>query len=274
MRSTRRAGFSLVELLVTLVVTAVVGTALTNLMVVQQGFFNRQEGLANARAVSRGALNLMFSELRMLEQTGGIWYASSNMIGARAPFAMGVVCATSSASTTVALLPVDSVMYATSGITGYAWRDTDGTYTYQDWSVGRSDASAAACAAESVTAPPGGRYVTLTPGADAAPIGGPLMLTHHVTYWFGASSSVPGGLALWRYDYGGLTNEEVVAPFDASARFRFFANDGATAQDAVPAYGDITGLELVLTSANEFGPPAQREKQYTTTSVFFKNRIQ
>jgi len=274
MRPRNRRGFSLVELLVTLVVTAVVGTALTNLLVKQQQFFNRQEGMSNARAVSRGALNMMLSEMRMLEQTGGMWYAWSNMIGIRAPFAIGVVCATSSGSTTVALMPMDSVMYATSGITGYAWRDEDGNYTYQDWGVGRTAVTAAACAGESVTAPPGGRYVTLTPGAAAAPIGAPIFLTHHVIYWFGASPSVPGGRALFRYDYGGFTYEEVVAPFDNTARFRFFVNDGATAQDAVPAsYDMITGLELVLTSSSEFGAPGDREKQYTTTAVFFKNRI-
>jgi hypothetical protein len=65
-----------------------------------------------------------------------------------------------------------------------------------------------------------------------------------------------------------------MAPFDTSARFKFFVPGRDTSQVAVPAtLATIRGLDLVLngtagaSAASNSKPPVNR----VTTAVFFKN---
>ena len=63
------------------------------------------------------------------------------------------------------------------------------------------------------------------------------------------------------------------APFDAGARFRFYAAGSSTAADAPPAdLNDLRGIELYLPGVNERAPAGDAaEMAPLRTAVFFKN---
>ena len=69
--------------------------------------------------------------------------------------------------------------------------------------------------------------------------------------------------------------EELAAPFDAAARFRFYRLNDNTAQDPVPLLAEIRGFELVLDGASEASPriSGAPRRAPLTTSVFFRNRL-
>src|SRR3954470_17939197 len=106
-----RRGFTLIELVVSIVLFAIVGALFTRLLTVQGKFFDRQ-GMGNAaRNVSRASLNRVISDFRMIEANGGVVAASPSSLTIRIPFAIGVVCADAGGVTNLSLLPVDSVTY-------------------------------------------------------------------------------------------------------------------------------------------------------------------
>ncbi|HUF51259.1 MAG TPA: prepilin-type N-terminal cleavage/methylation domain-containing protein [Longimicrobiales bacterium] len=276
---TPRAGFTLAETLVALVLTAVIGAAVTGAFISQSQFFDTQEKVSFARGVSRGAMNLLISELRMVERTGGIPTATvptNKRLTVRVPYAMGVVC-DNTIVLTVSRLPADPYMISSAGFSGYAWRGTGGVYTYVDGGTAPIAGSSLLCNASTVTILPassGGAVISLSPTA-AATIGAPVLLYQTITYEFKASTSVPGRTALWRRIHKTGVDEELVAPFDTTAKFRFFVNDAATAQDAAPTpVSDITGIELTLDGMSERpNSDGTFRRVPLKTSVFFRNRL-
>ncbi|MDQ3674956.1 MAG: type II secretion system GspH family protein [Gemmatimonadota bacterium] len=280
-RSAARRGFTLIEVLVGMVIFAIVGALFTQLLSSQGRFFDKQ-GMSNAaRNVSRGALNRVVSDFRMIETTGGVIDASPTRVTLRIPFAIGVVCSSNNTSTAVSMLPVDSVTYHAEGFYGYAWRNAvTGAYTYvenpaaHDKTTGQN-----ACNNVLITTLPEGRAARITPLIAGSSLGTPVFLYRRVRYEFRASTAVVGKIGLFRtiiFPNGAQQSEELVAPFASTARFRFFvvgSND--VAQDAPPAnLASIRGLELHLDGASEViaaGESSVATASFTT-AVFFKNR--
>jgi prepilin-type N-terminal cleavage/methylation domain-containing protein len=282
-RKSRRArrGFTLIELLVGIVLFAIIGALFTKLLTVQGKFFDRQ-GMGNAaRNVSRASLNRVVSDFRMIEATGGVVAASPTSLTIRVPFAIGVMCANAGAGTVLSLLPVDSTTYANAGYYGYAWRNFQtGAYSYVENPSTEANGDAAVCVAQSITTVQNGKVVLVTP---ALPVGGglgtPVFLYSRVRYEFKASTAVPGKVGLYRTTIapgGGEATEELVAPFAATAGWKFFTlTGGSVAQNAAPAnLADIRGLELHLDGISETIAPGQLQAEQApfTTAVFFKNR--
>jgi len=276
-----RRGFSLIEILVGMVIFAIIGALFTQLLSSQGRFFDKQ-GISNAaRNVSRGALNRVVSDFRMIETTGGMLAASPKSVTLRIPFAIGVVCASNNVSTAVSMLPVDSVVYNAEGFYGYAWRSaTTGAYTYvenpaaHDKTTGQN-----ACNAVQITTIPQGRAARITPVVAGSSLGTPIFLYRRIRYEFKASAAVPGKIGLFRttiFPTGAQKAEELVAPFASSARFRFFVvGNNNDAQDNPPAdLSSIRGLELHLDGASEViaAGESSAETALFTTAVFFKNR--
>jgi hypothetical protein len=255
----------------------VIGTAVTGLIVSQSKFFGEQSAISNARAVSRSATNILISELRRLDSTGGVVAANNDSITIRVPYRMGVVCGSAVAATTVSLLPVDSLVAATAGFSGYAWRDTiTGVYTYREAGVSIAVPTALLCTTNRINTVPGGAVSAVAP---AAPGGAgpavPIFLFQRVTYRFAPSVTLASGQrALWRRVHATAVNEELVAPFDSTAKFRFFVLNNASAQDAPPGnLADLRGIELVLTAINERATRTGGTTSPYTTAVFFNNRL-
>ena len=102
-----RRGFTLVELLISLVVTAIIGAALVRMVVSQARFMDQQEAWRQARSVSRGGINRLFSDLRSVEAAGGMVAAAAGGqdFTVRVPYAFGVLCGTAGRRYTAEPLP-------------------------------------------------------------------------------------------------------------------------------------------------------------------------
>ena len=273
--SRARRGMSLVELLVAVVVLGIVGAASVRLLISQTRFYDVQLKQRSARTVSRASVNLMLSEIRMVERTGGVEAATSTAVTLRVPYAMGMACGTMGTSSVIALLPTDSTVLAAATPSGQAWRDRNGNYTYTNSSVATAAGGAATCNSENISAVPGGRVITVSPALPAGTqVGDAVFLYQRVRYEFANSGVLPGRRALFRTMVDIGTSDELAAPFETSARFRFFQFDRDTS-DVTATTSDIQGLELVLNGESQFaraGAP-NTERSPFRTSVFFNNRV-
>jgi prepilin-type N-terminal cleavage/methylation domain-containing protein len=296
-RLMQRRGFTLVELMISLIIAVIVGGALVRMTLAQARFMDQQEAWRSARGVSRSGINRLVSDLRDVEAVGGLEAAAAGGqdFTLRVPYAFGVLCRVNANVTTVSLLPVDSAMFAAPGYSGFAWRkNTTGVYTYVAGNVlpvipgtladctGALPAGFGITTLASINGSPAGQVVNLTSGAGLlAPPAGPdvgsiVFLYRRVRYEFKNSASIPGRTGLWRttLDFGGTT-EELAAPFANTARVNFYVLNNAAAQAAVPAtLSDTRGLELVLDGMSERAPGGSTAPKTAnvTTSVFFQNR--
>ena len=272
-----RRGLTIAELLVTLVIAAIIGGAFMRVMVHQSRFMDGQSNSRDARSVSRGALNVMMSELRRVTNPGGVLVATPDSIVVRVPYAFGVLCGSSGAASSISLAPMDSLTYAESGARGYAWRDSTGNYTYVNGGFTMAPGLTTDCTGAGITTLPRGKVVTVTPIVHASALPGtPVLLYRRIQYTFAPSVGMPGRRALWRRNVDANTREELVAPFDDDASFGFFLTNATTPQATPPTVLDsIRGLEVRLVGESDrssftTGEPTTTELQ---TAIFFMNRL-
>ena len=273
--SGRRAGISLVELLVALTLLGFIGISILRTFTSQARLADMNTKRLDARAVSRAPVNLFMSEARMVETGNGMVAASASSVTLRIPVALGVVCGTSGTATVLSLMPVDSAVYASAAISGHAYRQDNGVYVYTEGTTSVTPGGDATCSAESITTVAGGRTVLVTPQMPAATIGAVAFIYQRVRYDFAPSTALGGRVGLWRTLEQSGVAEELAAPFDASSRFRFYRNDQDTSDTVVPTLAEIRGLQLELVGASErarFGRQTP-ETSRLQTAVFFMNRI-
>lgn len=276
-----RAGFTLVELLVAIIVGTVVSGAMIRLIMGDLRFTADREAWRTARQAARSGLTVLTADLRMVETGAGVEAAAAGGqdITIRVPYAFGVLCATNGTSSTVALLPVDSLMFVQPGHAGFAWRDElFKTYTYVPSGLITLGAPSGPCTTAGITVVPGSRVVILDGVVPATLIKGTVFLLYRrIRYEFKPSVLMPGQTALWRTAVASGTSEELAAPFAAGARFRFYQDGAANPQNAVPAsLSDITGLELAFDGRSDrtpLGSSGAKVVQFAT-SVFFQNQTQ
>ncbi len=301
-RSALRRAFTLIEIITSLVILGIIGLAFMRLVLSQSRFTEGQMALRNARTVSRNAMNIMLTDLRMVQDKGGLQAASRDSVTVRVPVAFGLLCADSLATmkVTIALLPVDSAMTALGTYAGWAYRDsTTGEYVYNDAPSPTPFDSLPNTSAPSICTDslvhalgvkgPGilpltygtrtGRIVDIPDvGIQTPKPGWPVFLYQQITYRFQTSNAYPGRTGLFRKvrtsDPSAPIVDEIIAPFDTSAKFRFYVLTGDAAQATVPSdINTVRGLELVLAGSS---PRVQQGKssaeQALVTGVFFKNR--
>jgi prepilin-type N-terminal cleavage/methylation domain-containing protein len=298
-----RRGFTLVELLLSLIVSSIIGTALVRMVLSQGRFMDQQEAWRQARSVSRSGINRLFSDLRAVENGSSAVAANRGLEAAvaggqdftiRVPYAFGILCGAAANVYTVSLLPVDANMYAEPGYSGFALRNKLGVYTYSASAAPPVAGTAALCltglydqinTVASINGSPAGSIVNIVRNAGAfipAPDRGSIVfLYRRIRYEFKASVALPGRIGLWRTRLDAPNSvatpntEELAAPFDASARVNFYVNNNATAQAALPAdLSTVRGLELVLNGASDRAASGTAAPKVATmtTSVFFENR--
>lgn len=275
--SPSRAGFTLVEMLISMVLLSSLGGVMAGFILANNRFVRTQDAWREARGTSRRELDRLNADLRAVEATGGVVAAAPTDLTVRVPYALGVICHATGGVTVVSLLPPDSVLYANAGFSGYAWRSTLGTYTYQEGGTTVGTSTPSACVPDSVSTLPGGKVITLTPGAPfGTPAGSPVMLFQRIRYRFTASSALPGRIGLWRTVVATSTAEELAAPFDSTAAFRFYRVNSDTSQASAPSPLSTTrGIELHLAGASRatpFGAPGPKVVSLTT-AIFFQNRL-
>jgi prepilin-type N-terminal cleavage/methylation domain-containing protein len=267
----RRRGMSLIELMITLVLVSIIGAAAGRLLTSQTRYYARMSAKKEARSVTRNARNIIQSELSMVEAGNGVVAASNDSITVRIPYAWGLYCA----SATMMMLPVDSATYALASFAGYAIKDTTatGAYTYTASASAPTAGTSSNCTGSpvNITAPTNGAYLSVSGSSGTA--GAPMFLYQTVTYKFGSSGIFSGQRGLFRR-VGSGTPEELVAPFQSSARFRFYNLYADTAQTTVPTLANIRGVELQLDaqSPTTASGRASAETASIKTAIFFRNR--
>lgn len=268
----RRRGLTLVEVLIAIVMLGIVGAGITRMLNSQMGFFARSTNSRDARSVTRNALNLTRSELRMVEPNG-ILAATEDSITMRLPYMMGLYCA----ANTAMFVPADSLTRATAQYGGYAWRDTTAgsTYTYVAQSAALTVGLAATCTGVGLTAIPSGFVYVVAPALGTVPASAPFFLWQTVTYKFATSTLVPGRLALWR-KAGSAAAEEVAVPLDTASRFNFYTT-GTTSSTTVPSpLNTMRGIEILMYGESERTSPGKTtpEESLQRVSIFFRNAVQ
>ena len=275
-RLSRRRGVSLVELLVAMTLLGIVGLSILRTFTSQARLADLQTKRLDARAVTRAPVNLFMSEARMVETGSGVVAATASSVTLRIPVVMGLVCGTSGTATVLSLMPVDSAVLASAAISGHAYRQTSGVYSYTEATTTMSSGGINTCNAASITTVAGGTEVLVTPQMAAAEIGTVAFLYQRVRYDFAASTAISGRVGLWRTLEKSGATEELAAPFDAASRFRYYRADQDTVDTGVPTLTAIRGIRLELVGASErnrFGKSTP-EKSKLQTAVFFMNRLQ
>jgi prepilin-type N-terminal cleavage/methylation domain-containing protein len=145
-----RRGFTLPELMVTIVILGLLGTAVANLMLKQQRFYQRTNEEMTVRRNLRKALVMLPTELQGLSSPGGDVSAfSSSAITFHSILGMSIVCAKGS-STQIDVPPVNTARTTTSswytlpavGDTLYALRNDSSGVDGDYWSAHRITAVA------------------------------------------------------------------------------------------------------------------------------------
>jgi len=285
-----RRGFSLAEIIVATTVLSVLGLAFTQLMLTQGRFSDQQNAQRGARAVARQSMNVLLSELRLVQDSGFVDSAATDGSAIRVlvPYRFGLSCddASGGSKTVVNFLPVDSLMNAQARYYGYAWRATSGRYNKVFLSdagglAPASSTSSSQCNAsgtgstEGVVAPTiAGRSGSILDVRPMGPTtaGVPVFLFQRVTYTFKASTAFAGKRGLYRVATGG-TEEELVAPFDTTARFKYWKQGATASTVAPPALDSIRGVDVVLAGLSTYVPSGKSSPARSTlvTSIFFKN---
>jgi len=281
----RTRGFVLAELLVALVIAAIIGVAMTQLVISQSRFAALQGGIIQARGGARAALNVLATDLRMVSDSGLV-AAAPDSVTVRIPYAFGVACGQVSGKVTVSLLPSDSAIYLGATASGYAWRDTTGKFVFvQPATVSSSVTSN--CTSTLITNPPittlsatgwTALAVALPNDTRRTPPGPPqgslVYLYQLVRYAFAPSGQLSGRVGLWRTLVSTGQRDELVAPFDTSASFQFLVGSRLTPRTTPPAVLDsVLGLRMVLVAASEAAPEGRTKPEtFTiTANVVFQN---
>lgn len=239
-----RRGFTLIELLIAMSVTAILATALTRILLGDSRFVSLQDAMMAARQTARAAQNVISVEFRMVTD-GGLVAATPDSVTVRIPYAFGIGCDRDGSDRIAAMMPTDSLMYATAIPDGLMRIENDGTYRRRNVTSVSPSTDLEECTNEDISVVPGGFLVAIRP--DNAPRKGRIFYLYQtITYRFGASSDLPGRIGLWRRVNNGAY-EELVAPFDSTARFRFLVGANPQATDVAPAdLSTVSGLELNL----------------------------
>src|SRR5256885_13566189 len=97
MTHTRRRGFTLNEVVISLVILGIVGMAFTRIITYQSRYFAHETSLRTARSIGRAATNILTSDLRIVQDSGGVDSVTANgkLIRILVPYRFGLVCATS-----------------------------------------------------------------------------------------------------------------------------------------------------------------------------------
>ncbi len=280
MQNTR--GFTLAELLIATVVMAVLGVALTRILINDSRFVSKVEAMMNARQAARAAMNVMGTELQMVSG-GGLIEATRTRIRVRAPYAFGTLCDRrwngSRWIRYAVLAPTDSLWYTYARANGLAWRDRSGDYTFMGVGGVRPapDGRRNFCSDSNIRLPDAtydGQFIQMRITNDTLAVGDPFYLYQGVRYRFSTSVDIPGRIGLWRRR-GGDSWYEMFAPFDEASGFRFYVANGDSSLVAPPAdLATVTGLELRLVGASEVTPMGSAAPQAfeIRTRMNFLNR--
>lgn len=268
---------------------AILGMLFTRALLTQGRFADQQNAARAARMVARQGMNILESEIRMVQDSGGIDSASTDgkTIRVLVPYRFGLNCGVSGGKTIVSMLPIDSLSLAQARYAGFAWRNGLSRYTtvLPSDPTGADAPAAAADAAQCTGSATGqaqiatlslngrsGAVLQLTPVQTSAPKGQPVFLFQRITYTFASSTLFPGQMGLYRTVQGG-SSEEIIAPFDTLARFKYWTQSATASVSAPPSLALIRGVDVVFSGQSSYTPMGRTQPTRSTVvaSIFFRN---
>jgi prepilin-type N-terminal cleavage/methylation domain-containing protein len=293
-----RRGFTIVEIITALVIIAIIGLAMTKLVLGQTRSFQFDNGGRRARAAARSAMNILITDLRMTQDNGGVSAVdatNNRFVTVQVPTVFGFVCELTGSGIVAALVATDSFQLATSKYGGYAVRDSvTGIYSYsvatssdtiQSAGPGRCHGGGVNQYADTATIAGrrGGVYVMTPAPPGITAVGSPMFVWQTVKYEFATSTIYPGRLGLYRTVSGrggsDRTTDELIAPFASSARFYYYTmnpygNPSDSAVTTPPGnLNNLRGFRIFLPAESSDTMPTRNTPQSATvsTAVFFKN---
>ncbi|MDB4892463.1 MAG: hypothetical protein JWL61_4318 [Gemmatimonadetes bacterium] len=292
-----RRGFTILEIITALVIIAIIGLAMTKLVLGQTRSFQYDNGARRARAAARSAMNILITDLRMTQDNGGVSsvdVTNNRRVTVRVPTVFGFVCELTGTGIVASLVATDSFQLATSKYGGFAVRDSvTGIYAYSSAMAGDTIRTAAAARCHGAPANQyadttriagrvGGVYVMSPAPPGITAVGSPVFVWQTVSYEFKSSTIYAGRLGLYRTVTGrggtDSTSDELIAPFAATARFSYYTiNPYGTRDSALVAapgnLNNIRGFRIFLPAESSDTMPTRNTPQSSTvsTAVFFKN---
>jgi prepilin-type N-terminal cleavage/methylation domain-containing protein len=290
-RFLRRAGFTLVELLITIVISGILATGVLRYLQGQQAFAGYQHARQEVQQNARGALELISAELRMVPP-GAIRIAERNRIEFLLPRAWGILChpiSTTGAGSQWILFPSGAfpadfpAVPASATDWGVAVPALGGSWSTSTIS-GQSSGSPA-CDTSFTTSTAGWQarrisYSTLPAGA---PIGSSVFLYQRVIYEVGSDPGARDPSRVWlRRNIGVNDPEPVAGPlgpagsalidglvFNYHCRNRLLPaapGDGGTA-----GWPLLTAVGIAIRTESSTPNASRREMQHDSTLVQLRN---
>lgn len=270
-------GFTIVEILIAVIVSGIIGAAVFGLLLEQNDFYRTSQNTLAADVMRRGVADLVSSELRMLAP-GDLYRTKGDSIRARFNVRHGVVCENVSGGSGMKVFyyhVADTQLPG--GPTGSAvsspWA---GGYTYEDtWAPPTMDVGDAAripCGTYGgPTGYPDERYRVedwsgRPSGFGGTDPGGVIRVYNDIVYTF-KPSTTGKGLALWRNDV------ELAAPFADGAGFAYVMNTGSKEKDVPNSnHNKIVRIRIEATALGS-GGGRYDVAQDLSIDVPFRNRV-
>lgn len=256
-RMQSQAGFTLVEALVTLVISGLLASAMLSLLLGQSRFYERTDDQIWAEQSNRATFDLVSSELRMASAED-LLAAESDSVAVRFDIMRAIVCDSTAADAAV-LMAYDTVAAwgLDGGFIGTAYSDPyDEDFEYADAFMPTTSSTGsgpkATCVANGAPAGnPDNTYAELTGWAgnftNGVPDRGSMVRFYsRLSYHFAPSSFFQSRTALWR------GTQELVGPFQSGAAFSYVLNNG-NVQNSVSAsnFDKVVAIRVTATAVGD-----------------------
>lgn len=289
----RTRGFTLVELIISMTVLAILGAAAMRTLSTSAKLNEKQEAGQRSRAVARGSLARLASELRAVPVPGPgapvsmVEFATADSVQARVPYLLALFCGVGAGDLTLSVLPRDTTFGSNADHAGLLVRLPSGQFAWEP-TAAPTAGTASVCDGGSgpgVRTLPGGTVIRLAapPGGTLATLFGTLRpgtavyLAKRVRYAF---APLDGSIALTRAWYDGagtrLGREVIATPFATGTQLFYWAGS----QVLLPP---VLGTDLVRVSGLTLSIRGQSAElvrlgiaptaEYAT-SIHFQNRAQ
>lgn len=256
---TPEAGFTVAEILVTMVLTAIVAAAAVGIFLGQSAFYQKQDDAVFAEQTIRAGMDLAYTELRM-SSPEDLLAAEPDSVAVRFDVRQALVCDSDPALESATLFVYDRLPNA--NVAGELGTAVSGpyeeTFVYADGWTGSvletGDGPAATCVAEDAPSmTPTDLYYRVV-SFDGHPAGTPspgsvVRVYGPLAYHFAPASS-GDGLALYR------SGMELGALLEDGARLRYVMADGSVRDQVTGA--DLASVRKVRVEVTALGTPNGR----------------
>lgn len=250
------AGFSLVEMLIGIVITGIVGASIVSVLIDQNVFYQENSRLVSAQKSLRGAADRMSTELRMVHR-GDVLTAEADRLVTRYGVANGVVCHVSGGSAYLYLHRLPNAQQQPQDVRYLEPRFQGSWQSGLSWSDLSQDGSETCAGHGAPSGQPAGHYREVSSWPGGSPeVGTVLYATVDLTYRFGTQGD---RFVLFR------DGRRLVGPFEESPPyFRYFREDGGELSSPVTG-GSLGQIAYVRIEATAIGhdPNARYEGDRT-----------